>query len=179
MKRILLTALAASLSFLLLACTDVPQETEAANTPVTVEPTAEEEVLMINDIASYRNPIIRVNDRNTWPDYGVGDPFVMRWNGRYYLYCSTKDGRVGIQCWTTDDLVEWSHAGLCANEPRTMSAYAPEVVYYNGSFYMYTSPAGKGHYVLKSESPTGPFTIVTDNFGLSIDGDVFIDDDGS
>jgi regulation of enolase protein 1 (concanavalin A-like superfamily) len=44
---------------------------------------------------------------------------------------------------------------------------------------MYTSPAGNGHYVLKSNSPTGPFVAVTDNFGLSIDGDVFIDDDGS
>lgn len=133
----------------------------------------------MQDVPSYKNPIIRVNDKNTWPDYGVGDPFVMRYNGRYYLYCSTKDGRVGIQCWISDDLVDWKYAGLCAEEWLTMSAYAPEVVYYNGDFYMYTSPAGKGHYVLKSESPTGPFVAVTDNFGLSIDGDVFIDDDGS
>ena len=43
---------------------------------------------------------------------------------------------------------------------------------------MYTSPAGKGHFVLKSESPTGPFKVQTENFGLSIDGSVFIDDDG-
>ena len=133
----------------------------------------------VQDVPNYKNPIIRVNDKNTWPDYGVGDPFVMRYNGRYYLYCSTKDGRIGIQCWISDDLVNWEYAGLCAEERLTMSAYAPEVVYYNGNFYMYTSPAGKGHYVLKSESPTGPFTAVTGNFGLSIDGDVFIDDDGS
>ena len=127
----------------------------------------------------YRNPIIEVNDLYTWSDYGVGDPFVMRWNGRYYLYCSTKDGEIGIQCWQSDDLVYWEYRGLCAQEPLTMSAYAPEVVYHNGYFYMYTSPAGNGHYVLKSESPTGPFYAVTDNFGLSIDGNVFVDDDGA
>ncbi|MBE6636922.1 MAG: hypothetical protein E7618_03850 [Ruminococcaceae bacterium] len=128
---------------------------------------------------TYQNPLIRSGTIGTWGQYGVGDPFVMRWNGRYYLYCSTKDGMVGIQCWTSDNLVDWQYDGLCATEALTMSAYAPEVVYDNGSFYMYTSPAGNGHYVLKSDSPTGPFVAVTGNFGLSIDGDVFIDDDGS
>jgi len=128
--------------------------------------------------STYINPLIFYDDKDTWSGYGVGDPFVMRYNGRYYLYCSTKDGEIGIQCWTSDDLVEWNYAGLCAEEELTMSAYAPEVVYYNGAFYMYTSPAGHGHYVLKSDTPTGPFTAVTENFGLSIDGDVFIDDDG-
>ena len=127
----------------------------------------------------YKNPIIEVGDLNTWQNYGVGDPFVMRHNGRYYLYCSTKDGMTGIQCWMSQNLVDWSYVGLCATEALTESAYAPEVVYYNGSFYMYTSPAGNGHYVLKSDSPTGPFVAVTRNFGLSIDGNVFIDDDGS
>ena len=128
---------------------------------------------------AYQNPIIKSDDLYTWTKYGVGDPFVMRYNGRYYLYCSTKDGLVGIQCWVSDDLVNWTYSGLCANEELTKSAYAPEVVYYDGSFYMYTSPAGNGHYVLKSDSPTGPFVAVTGNFRLSIDGDVFIDDDSS
>ncbi len=127
---------------------------------------------------SYQNPLITPDTPNAWENYGVGDPFVMRFNGRYYLYCSTKDGECGIQCWTSDDLVAWRYGGLCATEMLTVSAYAPEVVYWNGCFYMYTSPAGNGHYVLKSSSPTGPFVAVTDNFGLSIDGDVFIDDDG-
>lgn len=29
--------------------------------------------------------------------YGIGDPFVMRWNGKYYLYSSTPDGKSGIK----------------------------------------------------------------------------------
>lgn len=131
-----------------------------------------------DNVLTYKNPVISATARNTWRGYGVGDPFVMRWNGRYYLYCSTKDGSTGIQCWVSDNLITWSFAGMCATQALIAGAYAPEVVYYNGYFYMYTSPSGNGHYVLKSLSPLGPFVAVTDNVGLSIDGDVFIDDDG-
>jgi xylan 1,4-beta-xylosidase len=124
---------------------------------------------------SYQNSLVLDQE---WPDYGIGDPYVMRYNGLYYLYCSTKDFRVGIKAWSSSDLIHWKYEGLATEEPLTEGAYAPEVVYWNGYFYMYTSPAGKGHYVLRSESPTGPFTIQTENLGLSIDGSVFIDDDG-
>lgn len=183
MKRIILVILTLALALQLFSCkkeasqndTEI-KETEAA----TLAPSQQiSPNLTIADIESYENPIIKVGDKNTWENYGVGDPFVMRFNGRYYLYCSTKDGEIGIRCFISDDLVNWKYSGLCASEPLTMSAYAPEVVYYNGYFYMYTSPAGNGHYILKSESPTGPFLAVTDNLGLSIDGNVFIDDDGS
>ncbi|MCI8361265.1 MAG: family 43 glycosylhydrolase [Clostridiales bacterium] len=106
----------------------------------------------------------------------IGDPFVMRWNGRYYLYPSS--GTEKIECWTSTDLVNWEYGGVCAENPVLRNAYAPEVVYYNGNFYMYTSPDGQGHYVLQSESPTGPFQVITGNMRRDIDGDVFIDDDG-
>jgi xylan 1,4-beta-xylosidase len=124
---------------------------------------------------SYQNSLALEQE---WPDYGIGDPYVMRYNGLYYLYCSTKDFRVGIKAWSSSDLIHWKYEGLATEDPLTEGAYAPEVVYWNGFFYMYTSPAGKGHYVLRSESPTGPFTIQTENLGLSIDGSVFIDDNG-
>ena len=192
MKRLISAFLIASMLLSLSACTGggyVSGETESDTGRTDSVPTesatvtAMEEIpqdpASLDDIATYQNPIFEVGDRYTWPDYGVGDPFVMRYNGRYYLYCSTKDGQIGIQCWQSDDLVTWIYKGFCAKESLTRGAYAPEVVYNNGSFYMYTSPEGKGHYVLKSDSPTGPFVAVTENFGLSIDGDVFIDDDGS
>jgi xylan 1,4-beta-xylosidase len=123
---------------------------------------------------TYSNPMKLVDE---WEDYGIGDPYVLRHNGKYYLYCSTKDWRVGIKAWSSDNLVDWTYEGLVTEDPLTEGAYAPEVVYWNGSFYMYTSPAGKGHYVLQSDSPTGPFEVRTGNFGLTIDGSVFIDDD--
>lgn len=119
--------------------------------------------------------------------YGIGDPFVMRWNGKYYLYSSTHDKENGIKCSVSDDLVTWRagdyDGGYCTRE--TTTAYAPEVVYYNGTFYMYTSPGDtshKTHKVLTSTSPTGPFKVVGEvqnrTGGDSIDGHVFIDDDG-
>ncbi|MFB9326169.1 family 43 glycosylhydrolase [Paenibacillus aurantiacus] len=125
---------------------------------------------------TYENPMTLPDE---WEDYGIGDPYVLRHNGKYYLYCSTKDWRIGVKAWSSDDLVNWTYAGLVTEEPLTEGAYAPEVVYWNGAFYMYTSPAGKGHYVLRSDSPTGPFKIETENLGQTIDGSVFIDDDAS
>lgn len=124
---------------------------------------------------TYRNPFTLPEE---WEDYGIGDPYILRHDGKYYLYCSTKDGRAGIKGWSSEDLIHWTPEGLVTEDPITTSAYAPEVVYWNGFFYMYTSPAGNGHYVLRSDRPTGPFEVQTENLGLSIDGSVFIDDDG-
>lgn len=105
---------------------------------------------------------------------GAADPFILRYNGWYYLYTT---GEVNI--WKSKDLVDWIYVGT-ANEVKPLSAaFAPEVYYWNGKFYMYTSPAGNGHYVLEADKPEGPFNYVTDNFGLAIDGSVFIEDDGS
>lgn len=123
---------------------------------------------------TYQNPFGLDQE---WEDYGIGDPYVLRFDGKYYLYCSTKDRRVGVKAWSSDDLVNWSYEGLVTEEAISEGAYAPEVVYWNGAFYMYTSPAGKGHYVLQSDKPTGPFVQKTDNLGFTIDGSVFIDDD--
>ncbi|MFC4102644.1 carbohydrate-binding protein [Paenibacillus xanthanilyticus] len=125
--------------------------------------------------SAYKNPAVLPDE---WGQYGLGDPYVMKFNGMYYLYVSTRDTDIGVKVWSSPDLVHWSYGGLAATDPVTKGAYAPEVVYWNGYFYMYTSPAGNGHYVLRSESPTGPFTVQTGNLGHSIDGNVFIDDDG-
>ena len=107
---------------------------------------------------------------------GVADPYVMRHNGIYYLY-ATNDGSTSMRCWYSKDLVNWSNSIVCTTDPIVRHAYAPEVIYWNGVFYMYTSPAGNGHYVLSSDSPTGPFVSITGNIGKEIDGSVFIDDD--
>jgi xylan 1,4-beta-xylosidase len=110
---------------------------------------------------------------------GIGDPFVMKYNGTFYLYSSTGGGNTGFKCWSSTDLANWTYAGLCSTESITFDGYASEVVYWNGTFYMYTSPGGAGHRVLTSTSPTGPFTVATGNLGHSIDGSVFIEDNGS
>ena len=121
---------------------------------------------------------------NQWEGYGIGDPFIMRYNGMYYLYCSTLDSETGVRGYKSADLVNWVpvtgeglREGYVSQDNVTKAAYAPEVYYFNGTFYMYTSPAGAGHYILTSDSPEGPFVKATNNFGMSIDGSVLIDDD--
>ncbi|MBP1651653.1 MAG: glycoside hydrolase family 43, partial [Bacteroidetes bacterium] len=113
-----------------------------------------------------------------WGEYGIGDPYIFKFRGKFYLYCSTRDDQNGVKCWSSWDLVTWTYEGLAVPASVTTSkgAYAPEVIYWNGTFYMYTSPAGNGHYVLSADSPTGPFSLQTGNLGHSIDGSVFIDD---
>lgn len=129
-----------------------------------------------NMVTDYKNPVVLEDE---WEDYGLGDPYVFKYNGIYYLYVSTRDTDTGIKIWSSKNLVDWKYEGLTADEKTTKAAYAPEVIYWNGFFYMYTSPGGNGHYILQSESPTGPFEVVTENLGRTIDGNVFIDDDGS
>src|SRR5690554_1727829 len=99
-----------------------------------------------------------------WEGYGIGDPQILRYNGMYYLYVSTKDAETGIRAWKSEDLIHWEQAtgaglrtGYVSEDPITRGAYAPEVFYWNGTFYMYTSPLGNGHYVLTADSPEGPF----------------------
>lgn len=138
------------------------------------------------DNKSYNEYLLgeEVKIANQWEGYGIGDPFIMRYNGMYYLYCSTLDSETGVRGYKSADLVNWVpmtgeglREGYVSQDNVTKAAYAPEVYYFNGTFYMYTSPAGAGHYILTSDSPEGPFVKATNNFGMAIDGSVLIDDD--
>ncbi len=112
----------------------------------------------------------------TADDYGIGDPFVMRWNGMYYLYASSKEDRVRV--YTSRDLINWEYKGWCTEGSDVYFASAPEVTYWRGDFYMVTSPGGGGHYILKSDDPLGVFRPVTKNFGYVIDGAFWTQDNG-
>ena len=133
---------------------------------------------------TYTNKYAEEKIPNQWEAYGIGDPFVYRFNGKYYLYASTKNYQKGIRCWVSDDLINFKmvdnkelDVGYASDEECTTTAYAPEVMYYNGYFYMCESKGGTGHYILKSDKPEGPFKAITTNFGEGIDGSFFIDDD--
>lgn len=117
------------------------------------------------------------------------DPFVFRFNGKYYLYCTGSGKR--IRSYESTDLLNWSPtenmglgAGVCLSGSQSDYPsgvgdfpYAPEVFYWNGYFYLTTSITGNGHFMFKSESPAGPFVRTTDNLGKSIDGSFFVDSD--
>ncbi|HCA70908.1 MAG TPA: hypothetical protein DEP17_11225 [Lachnospiraceae bacterium] len=124
-------------------------------------------------MGKYKNPL---RLENQWSEYECGDPFIMRFNGLYYFYCSSAGEY--IKCWTSENLIDFTYMGSVCDDPLITGAYAPEVTYYKGRFYMITSPKGSGHYLLEAENPTGPFRIISDNYGLAIDGSFFVDDDG-
>lgn len=116
--------------------------------------------------------------------YRIGDPYVMRYDGMYYLYSSITSGHVNgdIYVWRSENLVDWECRGICVTSQGqngiTYTAYAPEVVYYGGYFWLCEAPEGKGHYIFRSESPEGPFTVASDNLGKGIDGSFYVADNG-
>lgn len=135
-------------------------------------------MLMLTSVTSAQlsQPVVERTYQNPINLGNMGDPYLFRWNGRYYLYPTT--GGQGLRAWVSEDLIHWESLGYVAQEPVARGAYAPEVVYWNGTFYMYLSRPDDGHYALTSQNPNGPFVQQTQSLGLGIDGSVFIDHDG-
>lgn len=117
------------------------------------------------------------NRLTNMPSSQYGDPFILRHDGYYYLY--TTPAETVLQVQRSEDLLHWEMRGTITSDSVMNHAYAPEVLYYNGKFYLVASPSGNGHYILSSSSPEGPFVRETGNFGMNIDGSIFLDDDGS
>ena len=77
----------------------------------------------------YQNPIAVFNDQGAKMD--AADPFVMRFNGKYYLYTT---GAEEIRVYESEDLVHWTFKGHCTRNGQGRIAYAPEVFYWRGAF---------------------------------------------
>ncbi|MBR0295111.1 MAG: family 43 glycosylhydrolase [Bacilli bacterium] len=127
---------------------------------------------------------------NQWENYGISSPYILRYNGMYYLYSSTtvNDTVSGVRAWKSRDLIHWEKVITEGLKPgyvvahtvgATLNARAPEVYYYAGSFYMFESyNKGSGHFVLKSDSPEGPFVSLTNGAIDSLyDGTLVFDKD--
>ena len=124
----------------------------------------------------------------------TGDPYILRYNGKFYLYVSTDGWYCSYRVWESLDLIHYTYLGeydlLDINGKRTEGdtgagqgfdlecPWAPEVHYWNGEFYMYTSLHAAGHKVFKSTTglPYGDYQVVNDDFDVKIDGSVYIDD---
>lgn len=122
------------------------------------------------------------------------DPFLLPYDGRYYLYHrSDDDGRHGILCSVSEDLENWS-------KPVTVFPvtdgfhgikdcfWAPECHYYKGNFYIFTSVYSSIYQhrvisVYRADNPLGPFTdiaggCITPRDWDTIDGTLYIDENG-
>lgn len=117
------------------------------------------------------------------------DPCIVVDNGVYYAYGTN------WHCYkNTSGNLEgpWGDLGEVASlaYPETDGGkhWAPEVHYYNGSYYMFTTYLSsvtryKGCIILKSDSPEGPFVEITDGHITPenmdcIDGTFYVDADG-
>ncbi|RSK48451.1 glycoside hydrolase family 43 protein [Hymenobacter rigui] len=125
------------------------------------------------------------------------DPFVLQHQGHYYAFGTTGQGRTPdgriFTLLTSDNLVDWKPASGALTPPvgaEGADFWAPEVVYHNGTFYMYYSMGGGavgatvGHrlHVATSKTPQGPYTQVATldvpGSKFTIDAHAFQDTDG-
>ena len=109
-------------------------------------------------------------------DIHIRDPFILADDGVYYLY-GTRIGEngvprpcVGLDVYTSRDLVQWSEPVECFTRPDDFWAdldfFAPEVHKYKGEYYMFVSfkstSRRMGSQILKADSPMGKFLPFTD-----------------
>ena len=108
---------------------------------------------------------------------GAPDPYIYKYNGSYYLICTRPKGLVLMQ---SDNLINWEYVnedGIVSDDKNIVAAYAPELTYYDGYFYITASPLGNGHYIWRSKDITGPYVLYKDKFDELIDGSFFVDSD--
>jgi len=125
----------------------------------------------------------------------IRDPFVLVEDGQYYMYGTRaadfgrKTG--GFDVYVSQDLVSWSEPAECFNSEQfgmnRLVNWAPEVHKYNGKYYMFATFTQenelKGTYILRSDSPLGPFVphsrgAVTPTDWACLDGTLYISRDG-
>lgn len=121
----------------------------------------------------------------------IGDPFVLKAaDGYYYMYCTSAPN--GFYCWKSTDMLTWTDKKMCyVQAPDSWNVdcfWAPEVVEYEGKYYMYYTAKNKNDSLRiglsVSDKPDGPFVDPKNepffDFGYAaIDANVLIDDDGN
>lgn len=138
----------------------------------------------VREEVKYQNPIGEMTN--------IGDPAILKHGGKYYMY-ATSMHETGYFSWESEDLVDWRAGSIVYTHSKqdeqwaSGDFWAPEVVEYNGMFYMvFTAKKHNNETavsIASSDSPSGPFTdIHVDIFkeeGSFIDGSLFIDDNNT
>lgn len=126
----------------------------------------------------------------------IRDPFILPYQGKYYLYGTRSETAFarkafGFDVYVSEDLRNWSAPAECFHRPEgfwaTMHYWAPEVHLYRDVFYMFaTFSDGKlqGTSILRSESPLGPFRLwsegtITPQNWATLDGTFYVGKDGA
>ena len=126
-------------------------------------------------------------------DINIRDPFILFENGQYYMYGTRPENygmrTGGFDVYVSSNLECWSEPLKCFDSENfnlnTGANWAPEVHKYNGQYYMVASFTMEnnllGTYILKSDSPLGPFMPLTDcavtpKEHSCIDGTLYVQD---
>lgn len=133
----------------------------------------------------------------TFQDINIRDPFILTYEGKYYMYGTrakltwdqSLDG-YGFDVYVSEDMENWQgpfsifekHEGFWGQ----YDYWAPEVHYYNGKFYMFASFKGDGYRrgtaILVCDTPDGQFKVhsngaVTPSDWECLDGTLYIEND--
>ncbi len=118
----------------------------------------------------------------TNPVSAGADPFILAYEGSYYLYATTAQDGILVQ--RSDDLQHWQVMGYCLKRGQSVIGnggfWAPEITVKDGKLYM-VYVADEHLAIAVANSPLGPFT--QEKLGWlsernAIDGHFFFDDDG-
>ena len=125
----------------------------------------------------------------------VRDPFILPYGDKYYLYqTKTELESKGVVCYVSEDLKNWSDPQYVFVAPENFHGsknffWAPEVHYYKGNFYLFTSVfSSRFHHrtiaIYRADNPLGPFVDITDGAVSptdwdAIDGTLYIDKQGA
>ena len=134
-------------------------------------------------------------------EINIRDPFVLPHDGKYYMYgtrVGDKDEKNpfgvqrGFDVYVSEDLENWSEAKPVFEYYDgfwgTREAWAPEVHFYQGKFYMFASfksdETCRGTAILVSDSPEGPFKehsegAVTPRDWECLDGTLYVSEEGT
>jgi xylan 1,4-beta-xylosidase len=96
---------------------------------------------------TYTNPILA-------GDYA--DPTVVRVGDNYYMTHSCFEFAPGFLIWHSTDLVNWQPIAKALTE-YAGNVWAPDLVYYKGTFYIY-APINEEIMVLTAAEPAGPWS---------------------
>lgn len=128
-------------------------------------------------------------------DINIRDPFVLKEGDTYYLYGTrAKDfGKNvgGFDVYSSKDLKSWSEPAVCFDSQKNgfnrEVNWAPEVHKYRDGYYMFATFTRENHlrgvFILKADSPLGPFEpysdgAVTPRDWECLDGTLYVDKRG-
>ena len=105
------------------------------------------------------------------------DPSIMRDGEDYYMTHSPFYDKPGFLIWHSKDLVNWKP--ICRACPQLGdSAWAPDILKYNGKFYIYYPTNKQENYVIYADHIQGPWSEPIKLDVKGIDPGHVVDEDG-